>query len=238
MDNSNLTMSLSERKSCNILIVEDRINERVTLKGALRSLDFNNISEATSHSVAIKKLESRNFTHMIFQARKSDMLTIEFLEQVLSINENLVCIPSSSEPKVDDVFALILAGASGYLCFPFTLDSLDVTIIQATKGDAISDDFLRADDRNEALISIAMTNLDSTANLLKQAKKRYSLKYELEQETEKFRTSCNVARIFAQGGDQGFLDSLQKFLIKCSWRPTTKLGKLRRELSSKRMKSE
>lgn len=78
-----LIMSPKTRQGVEILICEERINDRNNMKMALRSLNYGRISDAPSLGQGIKKIETRNFSHIIFQARKSDIAASEFLQSAL-----------------------------------------------------------------------------------------------------------------------------------------------------------
>jgi DNA-binding NtrC family response regulator len=227
-------MSPRDRLKADILICEDRVNERTSLKMALRNLGYGQVSDSPSLSQALKKLDQKNYTHIIFQARKSDITAADFLASALNKCPDATFLATSFEPTVDNVFSLLIGGARGYLVCPFTATALDNAVVQATLGDGFPEELLMAKDRNEALISITMSNLDRVANTMRQARHVESFKRQIPRELEKLRVSSQMARVFCEGGPDGFFSSLEKFSEKRSTGPATKLGRLRKRLHSGR----
>ena len=168
-DESILTMTPTERNKAVILIVESDPNERNNFRQAIKTLGFGGLADAPNHAAALERMGQRKITHIIFESKKTNMPAKEFLQKVLELDRNLVTIPSSLNPNVDDVFDLLIMGAKGYLVKPFTAESVDQAIISASKGDPISDAVLQAKDRNEALVAIMMASLDQSATILRQA---------------------------------------------------------------------
>jgi DNA-binding NarL/FixJ family response regulator len=164
-----MAMTPAERGRSCVLIVESDAGDRNNARTALKALGYGGVSEAPNHFAAVEKLNERKFTHILFEAKKTNMPPKEFLEKVFQGYPNCVCIPTSYQPDVDDVFDLLITGARGYLSKPFTIDSMEDAIVMATKGDPISDAVLNAKDRNEALVSILMSSLDKAATTLRQA---------------------------------------------------------------------
>jgi hypothetical protein len=229
-----LQMSSKERQSAEILICEERMNERNSLKMALRGLHYGHIGDVPTLSQGLKRLENRNYTHIIFQARKSDITAGDFLQCAITKCPNAVFLAASFEPTVDNVFSLLIGGAKGYLVCPFTAISLDNAVVQATVGDGFPNELLMAKDRNEALVAITMSNLDRVANTMRQAKKFDALKKQIPQEMAKLRISSQMARTFCEGGPEGFFTSLETFSERRSAGPATKLGRLRKRLNTSR----
>lgn len=233
-----LSMTPSERGKVTFLIVESDALERSNLRSALKSLGFQNLSEAPTHLAALEKFNERKFTHIIFEAKKTNMPTKEFLTKVFEMAPEAVAIPTSNEPNVDDVFELLIVGARGYLVKPFTVDSVDQAVIQATKGEPIAEAVLQAKDRNEALVAIMISSLDKTATLLRQAQQFETAKRELPKSMAMMRRSSELAKTFAKGGDAGLLEALERLCIERSKGPATRLGRLRKRLSGVRVQDD
>lgn len=231
---ADLFMSSKDRGVLEILICEEKINDRINMKTALRILNYGHVSDAQSLGQGLRKIESRNFTHIIFQARRSDISSAEFLQSALAKCPMTVFLAASFEPTIDNIFSLLIGGARGYLVCPFTMETLDTAIVQATQGEGFPEELLMAKDRNEALMSMTMTNIDRVANTLRQSKKFDILKHQIDRDMEKFRTSANMAKIYCEGGENGFVSSLEKFAERRSSQPATKLGRLRKRLSNSR----
>ena len=237
-DEFSLTMTPSERGKATILIVESDALERSNIRGALKSLGFQNLSEAPTHMAALEKFNERKFSHVIFEAKKTNMPTKDFLQKVFEYDSEIVAIPASAEPNVDDVFELLIIGARGYLVKPFTVDNVDQAVIQASKGEPIAEAVLQAKDRNEALVAIMISSLDKTATLLRQAQQFETAKRELPKSMAMMRRSSELAKTFAKGGDVGLLEALERFCIERSKGPATRLGRLRKRLSAVRVDDE
>ena len=233
-ENLGLNMSPSERNKASVLVVESDPSERNNLRTALKTLGFGAIADAPNHSAALEKLNDRKFTHIIFEAKKTSMPAKEFLTKVFEGTEDVIAIPSSNEPNVDDVFDLLILGAKGYLVKPFTVDTVDQAIVGATKGEPIADAVLQAKDRNEALVAIMMSTLDKLATLMRQSEQFETAKRELPRAHAMLNRSAGLAKTFAKGGDQGLLEALERFCIERSKGPASRLGRLRKRLSTTR----
>src|SRR5690606_13785898 len=133
--------------------------------------------------------------------KKTNMPPRDFVVKALEYDENIILIPTSHEPNVDDVFELLVLGAKGYLCEPFTADSVERAIANATKGEPIAESVKMAKDRNEALVAIMMGGLDRVATVLRQATKFDTAKREIPRMMHAFRGSTELAKTFAKGGE-------------------------------------
>ena len=130
---------------------------------------------------------------------------------------------------------LLLLGAKGYLVKPFTRDSLDLSVTLATKGEPIPDIVRQARDRNEALVAIMMSSLDRLATVHRQAKQFETALRERPRAQAAFRRASDLAQMFAKGGEDGLADALERFCVEKSKGPATRLGRLRKRLSSTRV---
>ncbi|MBN8547831.1 MAG: response regulator [Deltaproteobacteria bacterium] len=237
-DDTQLSMSAAERSKASVLIVESDPNDRNNLRTAIKALGYGGISDVPNHMAGIEKLQGRRFTHIFFEAKKTTMPAREFLQKVLEADSQTIAIPSSSSPNVDDVFDLLILGARGYLCKPFTSDSIEAAIVMATKGDPISDAVLQAKDRNEALVAIMMSSLDKAATIFRQATQFETAKREIPKALATLRRSAELARTFSKGGDAALIEAMEKFCIERSKGPATRLGRLRKRLRTTRVDDE
>lgn len=233
-----LAMSPAERSRSTVLIVESDGNERNNMRTCLRSLGYGGIADAPNHASAIERLQDRPVTHIIFEAKRTNMPAKDFLQKVMDVDKRITCIPSSFEPNVDDVFDLMVMGARGYLVKPFTIDTVELAIVNATKGEPLSDVVLQAKDRNEALVAIMMGSLDKTAMILRQALKFETARRELPRAMTSMRNSAELAKTFCKDGEEGLLLAMEKFCIDRSKGPATRLGRLRKKLQTSRTKEE
>jgi DNA-binding NarL/FixJ family response regulator len=236
LHNPEYTVQLTsrERASSVVLIVEEDNLERNRLRTTVKALGYGGVSDAPTHLAGLDRLDQRKFTHIVFGARKTNMPPKDFLKRVLEINEDMVCIPSSFEPSVDDVFDLLLIGARGYLVKPWTTDSLDEAITMATKGEPMAEAVLEAKDRNEALVAIMMTALDRSSTVLRQAEQFETAKIEIPRSMAFLKRSASLARTFAKGGDSALLAAVEKFCLQRGQGPATRLGRRRKSLQANR----
>jgi len=237
-DNSGMEISQAERNKAQVLIVEADAGERNNLRTAIKTLGYAGVSDVPNHAAALEKLQQRRFSHVIFDAKKTNMPPKDFLAKVLEMDKEVVAIPSSFEPNVDDVFDLLIGGARGYLCKPFTADTVESSIVMATKGEPLSDVVLQAKDRNEALVAIMMGSLDKAATIMRQAQQFETARREIPRSYASLRRAAELARTFAKGGDDGLIEALERFCIERGKGPATRLGRLRKRLQNTRVDEE
>jgi DNA-binding NarL/FixJ family response regulator len=224
----------AERKQANILLVEPQQSMRQGLRLALTALGFGAVTDAVDHQAALQKLDQRGVTHVIFDARKTSMPVKEFLSKALNLDPNLICIASSFEPTVDDVFDLLIGGAKGYVVKPFNSDSLDEAIIQASKGEPISEAILFAKNRNQALAAFIMTSLDKAALIARQATQFETARIDLPKRILGLRRASEVGRLFALGGESKLVEAIMEFCLERGEGPASRLGRIRQRISGRK----
>lgn len=235
LDNTNLTMTPAERNRAAILIIEPDANDRNNLRTSLKNLGFTTVSDAPNHFSGLEKLGERKFTHIIFSAKETNMPVLEFVTKALEGSSEMICIPSSAEPDVDDVFDMLIKGAKGFLVKPFTIDTIENAVVGATKGDPISDAVLQAKNRNEALVAVLLQSLDKVATVMRQARQFETAKREVPKAMAVFQRSSDLAKTFCKDGQVGFFMALEEFCIERSKGPASRLGRLRKRLKSNRV---
>ncbi len=242
MDNStvvyshdaNCILNEKERRDLTLLLVESDVQVRNSMRQALVSLGYEDITDAGDNLSAIGRLEEKNYTHVIFDTRNCNMLPREFLTQVFNKNEHTIALPSSSLPTVDEVFDLLMGGARGYIVKPFTAGSLDEAISWATKGDAVSDAIMNAGSRNEALASLLLSSLDKLALVLRQAKEFETAKREIPKRWAMLHRAMEISRTFAKGGDPELRTAIVDCAIKRSSFEAQHIGAIRRRRKLKK----
>ena len=235
MKDTTIKMSPAERAACTVLVVENDSDDASHMREALKGLGFTSISDAPNHHIALEKISSRQFTHLIFDAKKiSNYPMKDWLTKVFEIDASIIAIPASANPNIDDVFDLLVIGARGYLVKPFTFEGVDSAVIMATKGEPLSDKVLGAKDRNEALVAMMMTSVDRLATVFRQSKQFETAKRALPNAVAALARSADLAHTFAKGGEDGLIKALENFCIKQSHGPATRLGRLRKRLSTTR----
>jgi DNA-binding NarL/FixJ family response regulator len=204
------------------------------LRTVLSNLGFNNVTDAIDNALGLQKIEERKITHVLFDARQSSFNAKEFLSKALTFDNEIIAIACSYNPTVDDVFGLLVQGARGFLVKPFNQDSVDEALTFATKGDAIPESVLGAQNRNEALSALMMTALDKLAVVLRQSQQFETAKAEVPRRVTGFKRATEIAWTFAQGGTEELLKVLIDFSIDRSSGPASRLGRMRKRRSSAR----
>jgi DNA-binding NarL/FixJ family response regulator len=233
-----MTMSPQERAKATILIVDSDPNDRNNLRQAFKTLGYGGFSDVPTHAQAVERMQQRPFSHIIFESKKTNMPPKEFLQKILEMDARTVCIPASYEPNVDDVFDLLIMGAKGYLVKPFTADTVEIAMVNATKGEPMASAVLHAKDRNEALVAILMGSVDKAATLIRQSYQFETAKRELPRALAHMRQSAELTRMFSKGGEEGMIEAMEKFCVERSKGPATRLGRLRKRLKTNRVPGE
>lgn len=223
-----------EAANCAVLIVEPDLSERNLLRDTMSELGFSVIAQASNHRSSLDKFEGRKFTHIIFDATKDKYPIQEWFSEIIDIAPEITAIPTSANPKTDDVFELLVLGARGYLVKPFTRETVQAAISLATKGDPIPDIVKSAKDRNEALVAMMMSSLDRLATVQRQARQFQTAQRELAKAEASLRQASELAHIFAKDGEDGLLEALERFCVNKCRGPATRLGRLRKRLSKTR----
>ena len=229
-----LMFTPSERKRVVVLVVDSQTNDRQNMRVALSTLVYGAYSDVPSHTAGLKRLDERAFTHVIFEAKATDMPATEFLLKILKGSPDLVAIPRSGDPHVDDVFEMLVMGAKGYLVKPFTSESLEQAILMATKGEPIAPSILQAKDRNEALAAVLITSLDRVAEVLREARQFETASREFPRAMASFRRSAELGKTFAKGGKDALLEAIVCLCIERCKGPASRLGRVRRRLNASR----
>lgn len=228
-DKSSLSLTPTERKNSYVLVIDPESQIRSQARTMLRSIGCGEVASATDHAAGLQTFMENYFTHIIFDARDSEMPAAEFLNKVIDLDEQIVAIPSSYEPSVDDVFNLLISGAQGFLVKPFTTTSLEESILLATKGEPISDVLLNAKDRNQALAAFAMTALDKAAIMMRQAQQFQTAQRDLPDSIFKFKKAMEMGKLFSKGGDQGLREACINFCLDRADGPASRLGRARKK---------
>jgi DNA-binding NarL/FixJ family response regulator len=238
VDSGSVSLSTAERAAASLLIVERDANDRNMMRSVLKALGYGAFTDVPNHMIALEKFQERKITHVIFDARKINIPTKEFLGKILEMDRSVIALPSSRDPNIDEVFDLLIMGARGYLVKPFTADTIELGIAMATKGEPLASAVVNAKDRNEALVAIMMASLDKAATTLRQAQQFETAKRDIPRAFSGLKRSAELAKTFAKGGDEGLLSALEKFCLERSQGPATKLGRLRKKLSTVRTVAE
>jgi DNA-binding NarL/FixJ family response regulator len=227
-------MTMADRERASVWFVESDQSSRNQLRAVLHGLGYFNSFEAPNHVAALKKLEDRKPTHVIFEAKRTNMPVDEFLEKIIETDQSIIALPSSSDPTLDDVFGLLTLGARGYIVKPFNAESIEEAIGLATKGESISDAILYARDRNEALASLIGSSLGQLATLMRQANQFESAAREVPKKVKALRRAVSMGKCFANGGEDALLDAIMEFCLERGEGPASRLGRLRKRIDAKK----
>lgn len=227
-------ISAAERKSASVLIIEPDANSRNNMRTAVKSLGYGFITDVASHGLALERLQERQYKFVFFDSKKSNITPADFLRQLLDSDKETTAIPMSNSPRVDDVFDLFVIGAKGFLVKPFTIDSVDESMIWACKGEPIADVVLFAKDRNEALVAVMMAALDNVATLLRQSRQFETALRDLPKAMRKFMRAADLAKTFCKGSDDELTNAISEFCMTRGEGPASRLGRLRKRLHTNR----
>lgn len=214
ISNYKLVLTSSEREEVRILVVEPNNNLRSSLRNMLMQIGFNNIASVKDYSKAISKLNDETYTHLIFDVNNHHLPPKEFLITVHNIAPDLIAIPASESPTVDNVFDLLLAGSSSYIVKPFNTNALSDSISFATKGEPITKHIGGAKDRNEALVKMVFSALNKLALVLKQSRRFATARREVPRKARAFKHAIKMAHQFSDGSPNDFRDLIVDYLVE------------------------
>lgn len=227
-----------DRGKFQVMVVSSKGSTSSQLRQALKSLGFTQITAAPSHLQGLERTRARNFTHILFEASPTDMPTLEFVTKVLELESNCIMVAISEQPKIDDVFSLLRAGARSFLVPPFTLDSIEDILKQATEGPALSDAVLNAPDRNAAFVAVILNNLYRLSVSMRQAREFASAQRDVRSYDSALRESMEMAQIFCEGTEDDLREKLVEGCINRAKDASTRLGRLRKKLKRERGEGE
>ncbi len=232
-DNSRKSMTYS-RHVFSVIVACANGNVNNQLRQTLKSLGFAQISTAPSHVVGMERAKTRDFTHVFFDAGSTDMPSADFVRQMLELDDEMIMVAVSTEPRVDDVFGLLSAGARGFLVLPFAANAVEEVLVQASEGPPLSEAVLNAPDRNSALVGVVLNSLYRVSVLMRQAREFPSAARELERARQGLKQSVEMAKIFCDGGDEILIDQFVEACISRANTASTRLGRTRKRLKKQR----
>lgn len=222
------------RSTSSVLVVCNNGTISNQLRQSLKTLGFTKLASVPTHVAALDRIKARNIPLILLDAKATDMESAEFVEKVISEDENCLMIAISGEPRVDDVFSVLRAGARGFLAVPFTVDTVEEVIAAAENGPALSEAVLNSPDRNAALVGVVLNNLYKLSVVMRQAREFDSAKRELDRQHGNFCESIELARLFCEGSDELLLEKIVEGCINRANNAATRLGRTRKKLKAKR----
>lgn len=227
-----------DRGHYSVLVVCASSTGSSQVRQALKALGFTQISTAPSHVVGIERAKTRNFTHVVFDAAGTDMPAGDFVEQILSFEENAIMLAVSLQPRIDDVFGLLRKGARHFIVPPFTTEVLEDVLTTATEGPALSEAVLNAPDRNGAFTAVILNNLYRLSVAMRQSREFESAKREVTGYNFQLRESVEMAQLFCEGEALDLRDKIAEACILRAKDASTRLGRLRKKLKKTRTPEE
>jgi DNA-binding NtrC family response regulator len=229
-----ISLSQKEKASFTILLVEPDAEDAEQLRGLFRELGYTAVTYARDHGSAYKLLEERNFSHVVFSARSTNVPVESFVRKLLADKEDAILIPSSYDPNLDNVFELLRMGCRGFLVLPPDQEDLESAMGVATKGEAMSKKILHAVDRNQAFSALMSATLDKLAQVQRDAEKYDVARKELPLVLAHFQTCVKLGKTFAEGGEEELQQKMFQFMEKIGNGSATRLGRARKRLADKR----
>ncbi|MCB0324692.1 MAG: response regulator [Bdellovibrionales bacterium] len=229
------------RSAAAILVVirSNHINNQ--LRMALKTLGFAKLTSVAAHSAGLERLKSlsfgRKYDFVLYDAKDTDMPAVEFVQKAVETEPDSILIAASAEPRIDDVFGQLRAGARGFLVLPFTPESLEQVVFRAMEGPPFSESVLRAPDRNAALVGCVLNNLYRLSVLMRQIRQYPHVGKDLPRYRRAFSESMDLALTFCEAGKEHELR--EKILEECVARANaaaSRLGRTRLKLNKERAK--
>jgi DNA-binding NarL/FixJ family response regulator len=227
-----------DRSSAQLLVVCAQGNTSGQIRQALKSIGYANIASAPSHMQAINKTRLRNFTHVLFDAKATDMPTFDFVSQMMEMDSNCALVAISDQPRIDDVFGLLRLGAKGFIVPPFTIQTIETVLHQSTEGPPLSDAVLNSPDRNAAFTSVVLNNLYRLTVAMRQAREFPTAQREVKIYNYTLRESVELAQLFCEGGDEELREKIIEGCMNRAKDAATRLGRLRKRLKKERVFDE
>lgn len=227
-----------DRSHSHILVVCAQGSTSGQVRQALKSIGYAHVVSAPSHLQGINKTRLRNFSHVIFDAKPTDMPTFDFVQQMLELDEKCALIAISEQPKIDDVFGLLRLGAKGFVVPPFTIEVLESVVHQSTEGPPLSDAVLNSPDRNGAFTSVILNNLYRLTVAMRQAHEFPTAEREVKIYNYSLRESVELAQLFCEGGEDELREKIIEGCLNRAKDAATRLGRLRKRLKKERVFDE
>jgi two-component system chemotaxis response regulator CheY len=115
-----------------LLVVDDFSSMRRMLRSLLRELGYADAEEAEDGVAALEKLHAGHFDLVITDWSMPNMTGIELLREIRrdSAIRHLPVLMVTAEALPENIAEARNAGASGYICKPFTADMLHTALVQ------------------------------------------------------------------------------------------------------------
>ena len=88
----------NDRAHYSVLVVCAQGSTSSQVRQTMKSLGFLQMSTAPSHMQGLDKVKIRKFTHIVFDAKVTDMPTIDFVKQIIEMDATTILIAISEQP--------------------------------------------------------------------------------------------------------------------------------------------
>ncbi|MCI5066689.1 response regulator [bacterium] len=229
------SLSFRERQAISVLVVEPEAHLRQVIRNALQSLGYGATSCVSEYSVALDRIESGEYTHLLYEVRgRKEEDVFYFLERAFELNGDLVAIALSENPQVDEIFEHLRRGTRGFLSKPLTSDMVEESMLQATLSSPFSQVILQSNNRDEAFCALLAASVNKAALAKQQELQRKIGAEDALQFLQELEDAVELVHTFRTLGESDFLGLLVDFFIRLSEQPETRLGSLRKRLSESR----
>jgi ActR/RegA family two-component response regulator len=227
-----------DRTRCSVLIICGNGTTSSQLRQALKTLGFAQMSVAPSHVAAIERVKTRPFTHIIFDAKQTDMPPLEFVSQIMAIENSAIMVAISEQPRIDDVFSLLRAGARHFIVPPFNTETVEEVFTRASDAPALSEAVLNAPDRNGAFTAVILNNLYRLSVSMRQAREFQSAVRDVRNYKCQLQESLELALLFCEGNENDLREKIVEGCLSRAKDAATRLGRLRKRLSKQRVSED
>ncbi len=121
--------------SMKVLVVDDMVTMRRTVKNILKQLGFGNVDEAENGQEALQKLRADTFRFVVSDWNMPVMTGIDMLRAIRA-DEKLKAIPVlmvTAEAQQSNLIEAVQAGVSNYIVKPFTAETMQEKIAKIFK---------------------------------------------------------------------------------------------------------
>ncbi len=224
----------ANRSNIPVLVICRNGDLALKIRQCLTHLGYSQISTATTHGQGIERLKARRFDFAIIDSTTTDISALDFINQCKVLQGPSAILALSTHPSVDNVFALLKAGARGFVVTPFTVDSFEVAMNSAFAGPALSEAILEARDRNAALAGLVLNSLYKLTSRIKYSRAHPYALDKTELERAHLIEAMGLAMTFCEGGPGLLRDSIMDGCTQRAETAATKLGRTRLRLQAQR----
>ncbi|MCB0322066.1 MAG: hypothetical protein KDD69_00800 [Bdellovibrionales bacterium] len=224
-----------------VLVVHSQPPMTSSLKTAIRTFGCKNVVTVKTFDEGLTSLSLRSYGYIFFEARGVRPESVAFAESALKASPGAILIGLCEPADIDQLFRMLRVGVAGFIAIPCTAETLEETLIAATKGLELPEELKEYSDRNEIFVALIVKHLDALAASLKDARQaKSSWQGSLGATCRRaFLDSVSLATQFYRGSKEELGAAIGEACVEQAKliderRPKTRLGKLRKELAESR----